>query len=276
MPGLSPAIITLDNTLKSSIPFLKGKYKESKGSLPRTQTTTGALYDRHATGLAIDIILFATKCTNDTSVDHVNEKKLGENLVKIFLDLKDSMKWTELIYMDRFFWLPDRYESWTKDRKHFTHIHIDWMTNSYKGKEKPLDFIVDNSPQGKTTEFAAKLSARLNQVNEMWENKTLENFDISSVYPTYALDVNPVGIWQITSTPWFGTYTIEANGSVKWSDINNKSGTGTWRIIGNKVDFKWNGSTTTESWTLPIMRSKITGTAIMSGKKYSVEAIKSV
>ena len=45
-------------------------------------------------------------------------------------------------------------------------------------------------------------------------------------------------------------------------------------MIGNKIDFVWEKSKTTESWTLPIMRSKITGAATMAGKKYSVEATK--
>ncbi len=273
MANPCPAVVTLDNLLKNSFPFLRESFKDATGPSMRTQIMTSG-YQRHTTGLALDIFLFAQEWYRDKSIDWKNEEKLGSNLVKLFVEQQASMKWTEMIYKKRLFRAPYSFTPWKEDDRHFTHIHIDWMANGLKGSGKEIDFIAENSPLGKTTDFAPKLSARLAQLKDQWENKTLNAIDLDTIYPTYAADIDPVGTWQVRSEPWYGTYIIEANKRVRWSDSNNKSGTGTWQMIGNKIDFVWEKSKTTESWTLPIMRSKITGAATMAGKKYSVEATK--
>ena len=102
--GACPAVKTLDGLLRTSIPFLGGTYKEVNGTaLPRLQTSGNP---RHQLGVCLDIILFCTPWTFDKSVDSEKEKKLGENLVKAFVNLKDVMKWTEIIFQDRLFWEP--------------------------------------------------------------------------------------------------------------------------------------------------------------------------
>jgi hypothetical protein len=273
MANPCPSVVALDSALKNSIPFLKGNFKDAKGPSMRTQIMTGS--GRHATGLALDIFLFAMPWYKDKAIDHVNEQKLGENLVKTFIDLKNSMQWTEMIYMNRIFIAPDRYVAWTKDNAHYTHIHIDWMTNSYKGSGKPMDVIVDNSPQGKITDFASQLSAKLDQINAQWESKSLSNVDIKSIYPIYALDANPVGIWEIRVDKWFWIYTLTPNGKVTWIDPYSKiSGTGSWTKVGNDIIYKWDKSTSIETWKLPIIQSKLTGNLVMHGKKYTVNSTK--
>jgi hypothetical protein len=267
-----PAVVTLDNALKNSIPFLKDNFKDALGPSKRTQIMTGS--GRHETGLALDIFLFATPWYKDKTIDHVNEKKLGENLVKVFIDLKNSMQWTEMIYQKRIFIAPDRYIPWTKDDAHNTHIHIDWMTNEYKGKGKSPEFNVEHSPQGKTTEFSSVLTARLDQLYAQWESKTLNSVEIASIYPVYTPQTNPAGKWKVISQPWYGNYEIFPNGTVNWDDTNSKSGSGKWTITGNTIEFTWANSKTTERWKLPITQSKLTGIVTMAGKKYDVEATK--
>jgi hypothetical protein len=99
------------------------------------------------------------------------------------VDIKDEMQWNEIIYQDRMFWEPgsDR-RSYTSDTKHFTHIHIDWMTNSMKGKGKSTDEIVKDSPQGNMgKDFSASLIAKLTDINTKLTNGSLSNIDLASI-----------------------------------------------------------------------------------------------
>src|SRR5258708_1734055 len=115
--GACPAVKTLDGLLRTSIPFLGGTYKEVNGtSLSRLQTSGNP---RHQMGVCLDIILFCTPWSYDKSVDSEKERKLGENLVRAFVDLKNVMKWTEIIFQDRLFWEPEYYIHYGADRKHF-------------------------------------------------------------------------------------------------------------------------------------------------------------
>lgn len=269
--GACQAVRTLELNLKTSIPFLAGKYKEGNGkSYPRLQISGNP---RHQLGVCLDIIVFAAPYGK--SIDWEAEKKLGENLVKLFIDQKDIMKWTEIIYEDRLFWEPEYYKAYTKDRAHFTHIHIDWMTNSLKGKGKSEDEIIDGSPQKDTNGFSATLSAKLDEINQKWESGGLSNIDLASITKTYSPDKNPVGDWQVSVGQWSWIYTFDATGNVQWRDpYNNQSGKGTWTINSGVISFKWTNSTTTESWNLPIQPSAQKGTTTMKGTKYPVNAIR--
>jgi hypothetical protein len=268
-----PAVRTLSNALRTSIPFLGGAYKEwSGGSLLRLQTTGNP---RHQMGICLDIILFCSGgLSADKSVDWEQEKKLGENLVRAFVDLKDEMKWTEIIFQDRFFWEPEYYQHYGQDRRHFTHIHIDWMTNSLKGKGKSENEIIASSPQSDNTGFSASLSARLNQINQKWNDGQLSGIDLATIAKTYSPDVNPVGDWRVSVGQWVWTYTFEANGNVSWRDpLNNESGRGKWRVGPGAISFSWE-SGTPESWNLPIQPTNEKGKTTMEGKAYEVTAVR--
>jgi hypothetical protein len=268
-----PAVKTLDSALRNSIPFLGGTYKEVNGtSLGRLQTSGNP---RHQLGLCLDIILFCTPWSADKSVDWQKEKKLGENLVRAFVDLKDVMKWTEIIFQDRLFWEPEYYIRYGADRKHFTHIHIDWMTNSLKGKGKSEADIIANSPQANHTSFSSELAGRLFRINQQFTGDHLASINLGSIAKTYSPDVNPVGEWRVRVAQWMWIYTFDANGNVIWRDpYNNKSGKGKWQIRPGAISFSWINSATTESWNLPIQPSNQKGKTKMEGKTYEVNAVK--
>ena len=103
------------------------------------------------------------------------------------------MKWTEIIFQDRLFWEPEYYKHYGSDRKHFTYIHIDWMTNSLKGKGKTEEEVITNSPQANTTGFSAALTARLDLINQQFTGGSLVGIDVAGITRSFRPQVNPVG-----------------------------------------------------------------------------------
>lgn len=273
--GACPAVRTLDLALRTSIPFLGGTYKEANSKdFGRLQITGNP---RHQMGVCLDIILFCVPWSVDKSVDWEKEKKLGENLVRAFVDLKDAMKWTEIIFQDRLFWEPEYYKPYTADQKHFTHIHIDWMLNSLKGQGKSEEEIIKSSPQADTTGFAASLTAKLDQINSSLNAGTLSNIGLATIAKTFSPDVNPIiGEWQVRVDQWLWTYKFDANGNVTWRDpFNNQSGMGRWQVAPGAITFTWFNSTTTEKWApLPIDPAGQKGKTTMKGKTYDVNAVR--
>lgn len=272
--GACPAVRTLQTCLMNSIPFLKGNYKEPGGKIsPRLQMTGNP---RHQMGVCLDIILFAMNWNMyDKNVNWNKEKILGENLVKSFIDLRAEMKWTEIIYQDRLFWEPEYYKKYGADKKHFTHIHIDWMTNSLKGKGKSEEEIINNSPQTNHTDFSAPLLAKLNHLNLQWNDDRLFGINLASINKTYSPDFSPLGDWQIKVADWVWIYTFTADGNVTWRDpSNNQTGKGTWSISFNTISFSWFKSKTVETWSLPLNPFGQTGKVIMKGKNYVLNAIR--
>jgi hypothetical protein len=269
-----PAVKALAHALRTSIPFFAGTYKEWNGSSQFRLQTSGN--PRHQMGVCLDIILFCSAGLNpDKSLDWESEKKLGENLVRAFVDLKDEMKWTEIIFQDRLFWEPEYYTRYGADRKHFTHIHIDWMTNSLKGKGKTEEDIITNSPQANTTSFAASLNARLGRINEQWNSGSLSGINLATIQKTFKPEVNPVGEWQVRVDRWLWIYNFDANGNVTWRDpFNNETGNGKWQIGSGVITFTWFNSTTTESWNLPIQPNNQKGKTTMKGTTYEVNAVR--
>lgn len=268
--GACPAVNTLALALTNTIPFLKGEFRDVKGMSRRLQTGGNI---RHQMGVCLDIILFASPWYVDKGIDWKEEKKLGENLVRAFIDLKDVMKWTEIIYQDRLFWEPEYYKPYTKDRAHFTHIHIDWMTNSLKGKGKSEDEIINNSPTINNIEFYSSLSARLDQINQQWNSGQLSSLNLATIAKTFSPDVNPVGDWRVIVGQWTWIYTFNSDGSVIWRDqYNGESGKGKWQIYQEAIYFSWINSTTTERWNLPINPSHQKGETTMKGRIYELSA----
>ena len=270
--GACPAVRTLDLALRTSIPFFNGSFNDVRGGSLRLQTAGNP---RHQMGVCLDIFLFSSPQALDKSVDWQKEKKLGENLVRAFIDLKDEMKWTEIIFQDRFFWEPEYYKHYSQDRAHFTHIHIDWMTNSLKGKGKSEDEIITNSPQANNTNFTAPLTARLAQINQQYTNGQLSGIDMASITKTFRPEVNPVGEWRVIVDRWNWIYNFDANGNVTWRDpYNNQSGKGYWQIVPGAISITWINSTTTERWNLPIQPAQQKGKTTMKGITYEVTAVR--
>lgn len=73
---------------------------------------------------------------------------------------------------------------------------------------------------------------------------------------------------------WTWEYKFTRTGKVSWKDPwNGMHGNGTWRIEGDKLKTSWSGSETTEEWKVPIDPSRATGTCVMKGNTYSLEAV---
>ena len=95
---------------------------ENPGFRDRLQSAAGPHKsggDPHIAGRALDIILFA---------DKTNERLVAERIVGAFLNLREQMKWSSVIYngseWNRFGGKMAR----TGDaiNRHVTHIHIEW------------------------------------------------------------------------------------------------------------------------------------------------------
>src|SRR5262249_2864999 len=95
----------------------------TRTNLPRLQGPAGPHktddHDPHKEGRAIDIILFAT-------IEH--ERLIADELVEVFLEVREKMKWSAVIYNKK---------QWNKQgiemprggdsiNQHLTHIHIEW------------------------------------------------------------------------------------------------------------------------------------------------------
>jgi hypothetical protein len=266
---VSPAVRTLETALRSSIPFLAGTYKEVNGaSLQRIQID-GNL--RHQMGVCLDIILFATPWAADKSVDWESERKLGGNIVKAFVDLKREMGWSEIIYENRLFWEPGYYRHYGADRKHYTHIHIDWMTNNLKGRGKTYAEITRDSPQARNTDFAAALVARLQIINQQWQSGALPAVALAALPKSHSHDMNPVGEWRVRVAQWVWMYSFRGDGTVVWRDpFNGQTGQGTWMVEDSDMSLQWAKSSTQESWATPLDAG--IGTATIQGKRYSLKA----
>jgi hypothetical protein len=157
--------------LQSSIPFLNATYREHNGAhLPRVQWRAGGGLNRHDAGLALDIILFA-------NVER--ERILAENIVVMLNDNQPSMNWLSLIYEDVVISGNGVTRHYTQDRKHFTHIHIDWMRYELylqSGKTR-----IPWSAEAYTRGFSASLSAELRLLNNDWESGQLSRVNLMNL-----------------------------------------------------------------------------------------------
>jgi len=277
MAGACPAVSALKLALETAIPFLKGTYTEWNGTTPLRLQVPGN--PRHQMGVCLDVILFSDlSMSKDKTIDWASEKKLGENLVKAFVDLKADMQWTEIIFQDRLFWEPEYYKHYGGDRAHFTHIHIDWMANSLKELGKTEAEVLAGSPQKDNTSFSAALTARLNVLNTGFTAGTLAPINVATIPKSASADANPVGNWNVRVASWLWVYSFNADGTVTWSDpFNSMSGTGKWEISGAKIAFTWTGSTTTESWDVPLKQGPLkTGSTTIQNRLYEVNATRVV
>jgi hypothetical protein len=105
--------------------ILKTNYRDvaAKADLPRLQGPAGPHktddHDPHKEGRAIDIILFATI---------ESERQVADELVDVFLTVREKMKWLALIYnKQEWNWAGQKFpRGGDVIRQHVTHIHIEW------------------------------------------------------------------------------------------------------------------------------------------------------
>jgi hypothetical protein len=278
-----PAVRTLRTALEASIPLLTQNYKEwakdkqGKDTFqPRLQTGGNP---RHESGLCLDIILFCgTQWTNDPAAraNWANEKKLGENLVQTFLDLRDDMQWTEVIFQDRLFWEPDlRYTAYGQDQKHFTHIHIDWANNALKGQKETIEGLVAGSPRAAADGFGTALTPRLRTLNTQFEAGSLREIALGTITPKPHPPADATGRWEVRAGHWAWHYTFAADGTVSWRDpLNGLTGSGRWRETAAGLAFDWAPSKSTETWALPLSPAGQAGAKVIEGKRYDVRAVR--
>jgi hypothetical protein len=105
--------------------ILSTNYKDAgaKVMLPRLQGPAGPHkiddHDPHKEGRAIDIILFA-------NVE--SERQVADELVDVFLTVREKMKWLALIYNKKEWnWAGKEFpRGGDAIRQHVTRIHIEW------------------------------------------------------------------------------------------------------------------------------------------------------
>jgi hypothetical protein len=85
----------------------------------------------------------------------------------------------------------------------------------------------------------------------------------------------PAGRWRVKVGQWMWIYTFDVNGNVSWLDpYNQKRGQGRWTIKGQTIVISWVNSTTKESWDLPLNPAAQTGSCVMDGEPYDLNAVK--
>jgi hypothetical protein len=85
----------------------------------------------------------------------------------------------------------------------------------------------------------------------------------------------PAGRWQVSVDKWTRIYTFDASGNVSWLDpFNKKSGKGTWKVDPGVMTLSWIGSTTKETWSLPLRPTEQKGSCTMDGTAYVVKAVR--
>ena len=167
-----PAVEELRSSLRGSIPFLAGTYREHNGEhLPRLQWRLGdGTLNRHDAGLALDIILF-------NNIER--ERILAENLLALFVDLQSDMHWLSAIYRDVIISATGIPGNYTQDTRHYTHIHIDWMR--YELYVRTGRTSIPWSPEAYTRGFGASLSAALVVLNNAWLANELSRIDLRHI-----------------------------------------------------------------------------------------------
>ncbi len=163
-----PAVRELMATLRASVPFLNSTYPEHNGQqFPRLQWRKDGTLNRHDAGLALDIILFA-------NVER--ERILAENLVWAFADHQSEMQWRSVIYKDVAISGSGVPVHYMQDRRHFTHVHIDWFDYGlYTGTGGTS---IPWPPEAHTGGFGAILGPDLQGLSDDWDGGQLASVDL--------------------------------------------------------------------------------------------------
>lgn len=138
--------LVVENTKKilfQKIPKLREQYWEKSSTPPqwmdRLQAAAGphkSGNDPHIAGRALDIVLFSSE---------PGELEVANNIVKVFLEAREKMKWIAVIY-NREQWHRNglktpRLKKGDPSFEHLTHIHIEWdaASMSHTGFELDLE-----------------------------------------------------------------------------------------------------------------------------------------
>jgi hypothetical protein len=157
-----PAAAELHQVLRTNIPLLAGKYKEVNGKmLDRLQLPSESGLTRHTAGLALDIVLFKS---------NPQERALAHHIFQLFLEYKHRINWLGLIYENTACNQNGQPLSYTKDNKHWTHIHIDWLIwESVQWKDNIVGGTAVKIPWpavAHTTGFSAAIAEPLRDLND--------------------------------------------------------------------------------------------------------------
>lgn len=153
-----PAVRTLAQVLLDNVPLLTETYVEVNGApMPRLQWKKDGTLNRHDAGLALDLILFA---------DRPSEQQLANEIIEAFLECRPEMQWYSVIYMNFQYDRNGNRSPYTETNKHMTHIHIDWFSDSLYVQAGKTS--IPWPPQAYTTGFADTLTERLNRTYSEW------------------------------------------------------------------------------------------------------------
>jgi hypothetical protein len=111
------------------------------------------------------------------------EDILAKNLVSFLLDYQDFIKWKSIIYRDVCFdgktMKPQKY---TQDKKHFDHIHIDWLDWSLVKKDSAGTVTSIGWPEeALTTGFEDVLKLSLSDISEQFNSGELPDLNLTSL-----------------------------------------------------------------------------------------------
>ena len=160
---ISPAVNTLRNVIRNTVTAMNWTYHEGTQPMPRLQWRAGRNQMQHFTGLALDVILHA-------GIPH--HRILAHHLFALFAQHQPSMQWLTMIYEDvclvprgrtlQVQPYPD------PNRRHFTHIHIDWYRPSVVHGET-----VQVTPESQNVGFQNSLRQDLSKLNNLWSSNLL-------------------------------------------------------------------------------------------------------
>ena len=168
---------------------------------------------RHTSGLAIDIMLDSTKAA---------ARGRAEGMIAVFIKLQQKMMWSDIIFTDYhipagragYGGTPFKPNSYTADRRHFDHIHMDWVDFSLKNSGAEYNRIPYKwSAAAKTTGFGTELFAELKS--------------LSGAPPSVPSASAPWidGWWEVVQEGTTYYYLLRiADGSAAWTYVRPASG----------------------------------------------------
>jgi hypothetical protein len=290
-----PAVTSLRQQLMF-FPFFGGAKVGGVGPLYIKGPNTHE-FNRHHAGLAVDIMLAPNRDT---------EVALGHQLVLLFKQHADVMKWHGLIYQDVTIDLVGasrRPQAYSKG-DHDDHIHIDWHSSRNvqwrRGiREVPLRLrdgvtVITMVPKDAvngiaesitwtpeaTTVFGVgtdpTLHQRLRDLIDRLDQGTLEKVDLAhelslTAPPRPSFIKNELrGTWSVTIGSWNGLFVFN-DSTVYWADDNGSPHhNGKWWVTQSEVLWKFQDSGDIRTFTvsLPLYRSSIRGMILPAGQGF--------
>lgn len=200
--------------------------------------------DPHKNGRALDIVLLASS---------PSERAEADELVEIFLQLRETMVWETVIY-NKSEWnaagakmarLSNDPDAWKKAKfEHVTHIHIQWSDH-----QKDID--------GFYNALVEKLKG---------DAETLSGIEsLNSVLP---------GRWELwigdPGAGWHGLLKFNAGGGVTWAPFDKpaEEHPGDWLVKDKQLQFKFRtpGDIRTFVCNLPLTGADAPGTILPAGQ----------